>query len=97
MNFYDLLETLVRDSTMGEDIKTASREVIAQLRGINAFGTVIAGTESETQVPSHIHTVMTVTYKFDRTKIIDTCKECKAELGPAYLPEINRYPGYRGY
>lgn len=95
MNFYDLIERLVKESTMGEDVKTASREIITQLRGINAFGTVIAGTESESQIPGHVHVPMTVPYRYDRQKFIQLCKECKAELGEPFSPEYR--PGYRGY
>lgn len=96
MNFYDVLEELIRDSSMGEDKKSASREIIMQLRGINAFGNVIASTESQTQVSGHVHVPMTAHYRYDSNKYIEICKECKAELGEPYLPSVNYYPGYRG-
>jgi hypothetical protein len=98
MNFYDLLEKLVKELPSIND-QQAAREVITSLRGVNAFGSVVAGMESETPGDKHVHrpeTRLGNNYGW-ANKLIDVCSECGAITRNAYDPPVNRMPGYRGY
>jgi uncharacterized protein (DUF1786 family) len=94
MNFYDLLEKLAKELPSINDQK-AAREVIGNLRGVNAFGSVIAEMESETPGDGHVHRLETRRYEYDQSLVIDVCTECEVKLSRPY-DNTNRYPGYRG-
>jgi hypothetical protein len=84
MDFYDMLERLVDNSTMGEPNQKAAREVIKTLKGVNAFGTVVAGSVSESQEPPHVHQKETRWDTFNQGKLIDICRVCDEKLSPPY-------------
>lgn len=86
MDFYDLLTALVDNTVLGEPNQKAAREVIKTLKGVNAFGTVVAGTQSETQTPPHAHRKVTQWHKYEPSKLVDVCTECGEELCKPYEP-----------
>jgi hypothetical protein len=82
MDFYELLEKLVDNSTMGEPNQKAAREVINTLKGVNAFGTVIAATRSESEGTAHVHNMITQWCKYDTVKLEDVCTTCGMKSEP---------------
>jgi hypothetical protein len=88
MDLYVLLSKLAENSTMGEPDKVAAREVIRNLKGVNAFGTVVAGTESESKEIPHVHKPQTQWHKYEPSKLVDVCLECGDALTPPYDPKF---------
>jgi hypothetical protein len=86
MDFYSLLEKLVDNTVMGEPNQKAAREVIRNLKGVNAFGTVVAGTVSESQEPPHVHDKETRWDTGHTGKVIDVCRICEEKMSPPYDP-----------
>jgi len=89
MDFYGLLSKIIENSTMGEPDKVAAREVLIGLKGVNAFGTVVAGLESESKETPHAHQYVTRWNKFEPNKIEDTCTICGQTSVP-YEPTWRR-------
>jgi hypothetical protein len=88
MDFYGLLTKMVENTTMPEPDKVAAREVIRNLKGVNAFGTVVAGTSSESKEIPHVHKPQTQWHKYEPSKLVDVCLECGDQLTPPYDPKF---------
>jgi hypothetical protein len=86
MDFYNLLSKIVENSTIPEPDKVAAREVLRNLKGVNAFGTVVAGTQSETEEIPHVHDKETQWDKMNTGKLVDVCRICGERLTSPYDP-----------
>lgn len=89
MDLYGLLTKLVINSTMPEPDQVAAREVIKHLKGVNAFGTVVAATTSDSAEVEHTHRKVTMwaDSKGYSGKYIDVCEDCGEDLSPPYEPK----------
>jgi hypothetical protein len=88
MDFYELLSVLVDNTVIGEPNQKAAREVIKNLKGVNAFGTVVAGTVSESEGTPHAHNWQTQWSKTDANRLVDVCLTC-GQKGAPYEPTFH--------
>jgi hypothetical protein len=86
MDFYELLTKLVENTVIGEPNQKAALEVIKTLKGVNAFGTVVAGTMSESVGTPHIHQKVTQWDGMNAGKLVDKCDTCGERLCNPYDP-----------
>ena len=86
MDFYDVLTKLVENTVIGEPNQKAALEVIANLKGINAFGTVVAATVSESEGTPHVHDKETQWDTMNAGKVVDVCRTCGTRLTSPYDP-----------
>jgi|HubBroStandDraft_2_1064218.scaffolds.fasta_scaffold517354_1 hypothetical protein len=86
MDFYDVLTKLVENTVIGEPNQKAALEVIANLKGVNAFGTVVAGTISESEGTPHVHQKETRWDEMNASKVADFCRTCGARMSRPYDP-----------
>jgi hypothetical protein len=89
MDFYGMLVKMAAKTMEGPDL-LAAKEIIKQLKGINAFGTVIAGVASETEEIPHVHNPETAWHKYDVNKLVDVCKDCGTIVKGPYEPTWRR-------
>lgn len=84
MDFYGLLERLVYNTQMPEPDRQAAKEIIKSLKGVNAFGTVIAATVSESKETPHVHDRETRWDDLNAGKLVDVCRICDERLTEPY-------------